>query len=85
MAVKNEKQVAMEGQDWTSKVARSQASLNKQGASCKARLQAAIYAAEIADIPEKEFEQTLDLATRDFNRIIAKAIAHRQLLKSKEA
>ena len=85
MAVKNEKQVAMEGQDWTSKVARSQASLNKQGASCKARLQAYIYSAEIADVDEREFEQMIDLLRRDFNRVIEKAIAHRRILKSKEA
>ena len=85
MSVKNEKEVNMEGQDWTSRVARSQAALNKQGASCKSRLQAYIYAAEIADIDEKEFEQMVDLVTRDFKRVIQRAIAHRRLLQSKEA
>lgn len=84
MTVKNEKEVTMEGQDWTSKVARSQASLNKQGASCKSRLQAAVYAAEIADVDEKEFEQMIELATKDFKRVINKAVAHRRLLQSKE-
>ena len=82
MAIKNEKDVAMEGQDWTSDVARSQAALNKQGASCKSRIQAAIYGAEIVDVPDQELEQLLLLARADFLRLIAKIKNHHELLKN---